>query len=106
MVHLIGNSLGAHVAGAAGYKIKSKTGKKVSRITGLDPAGPLLNFVSLKGKLDKSDAKFVDAIHTASLLFGSTPSSGNVDFWANGGRGADQQPDCLVPLILGFGRKN
>ena len=35
MVHIIGVSLGAHVAGVAGLKTKQLTGKKVSRITGL-----------------------------------------------------------------------
>jgi len=63
--HLIGFSLGAHVAGFAGKKVQ-ESGKqlKVGRITGLDPASPGFDFDSPDVRLDKADAKFVDVIHT------------------------------------------
>ncbi|KAH9526200.1 hypothetical protein DERF_000300 [Dermatophagoides farinae] len=57
--HLIGFSLGAHVAGFAGQEITN-----ISRITGLDPASPLFEGYPANVRLDPSDAKFVDVIHS------------------------------------------
>ncbi|XP_026485773.2 uncharacterized protein LOC113393211 [Vanessa tameamea] len=85
-VHLIGFSLGAHVAGFAGSELKN-----ISRITGLDPAGPLFEFQDSRTRLDKSDAKFVDVIHSngETLILGGLGAAqplGHVDFYPNGGR--------------------
>ncbi|NXK54293.1 LIPR3 protein, partial [Chauna torquata] len=64
-IHFIGHSLGAHAAGEAG---RQKPG--IGRITGLDPAGPLFQYTPPMVRLDPSDAKFVDVIHThAGHLF-------------------------------------
>ncbi|KAJ8026295.1 Pancreatic triacylglycerol lipase [Holothuria leucospilota] len=65
-MHLIGHSLGAHVAGYAGENVNGQYG----RITGLDPAGPGYRPFSFeKGcLLEKSDAAFVDIIHTDHIL--------------------------------------
>ncbi|XP_017792811.1 PREDICTED: uncharacterized protein LOC108574698 [Habropoda laboriosa] len=85
-VHLIGFSLGAHVAGFAGAELAN-----VSRITGLDPAGPLFETQDPRARLDKTDANFVDVIHSngEQLLLGGLGSwqpMGDVDFYPNGGR--------------------
>ncbi|XP_029045226.1 uncharacterized protein LOC114877165 [Osmia bicornis bicornis] len=85
-VHLIGFSLGAHVAGFAGAELGN-----VSRITGLDPAGPLFESQDPRVRLDKTDANFVDVIHSngEQLLLGGLGSwqpMGDVDFYPNGGR--------------------
>ena len=69
-VHLIGFSLGAHIAGCASEFLKNR-GILIGRITGLDPAGPLFNHNLIKQftkKLDKSDARYVDIIHSDASL--------------------------------------
>lgn len=40
-VHILGHSLGSHVAGYAGEKLNGQVG----RITGMDPAGSFLNYL-------------------------------------------------------------
>ncbi|KAG7156995.1 Inactive pancreatic lipase-related protein 1-like [Homarus americanus] len=59
-VHFIGHSLGAHVSGLAGKPFKGEIG----RITGLDPAGLEYHQVPAKERIDSSDAKYVDIMHT------------------------------------------
>jgi hypothetical protein len=61
-VHCIGHSLGAHVCGYTGKVFKLK------RISGLDPAGPRFGWSSPSERLDKTDAEFVDVIHTDGNL--------------------------------------
>ncbi|XP_030768276.1 uncharacterized protein LOC115891834 isoform X2 [Sitophilus oryzae] len=84
--HLIGFSLGAHIAGFAGADLGN-----LSRITGLDPAGPLFESQDTRARLDHTDAAFVDVIHSngENLILGGLGSSqpmGHVDFYPNGGR--------------------
>ncbi|XP_054152599.1 pancreatic triacylglycerol lipase-like, partial [Oppia nitens] len=60
-VHIIGHSLGAHIAGYAGQRLNGTIG----RITGLDPAGPQFEGLNnIDVRLDPTDAQFVDIIHS------------------------------------------
>lgn len=58
---------------------------------GLDPALPFFTTADRHSKLDKTDAKFVDVIHTNAGVFGKIEPSGHVDFYINGGQ---TQPAC------------
>lgn len=63
-LYFIGHSLGAQISGQAGHLIKSSGIFKMERITGLDPARPCFKHIDHIFKLDRSDADFVDVIHT------------------------------------------
>ncbi|KAG8186239.1 hypothetical protein JTE90_008765 [Oedothorax gibbosus] len=95
--HIVGHSLGAHIAGYAGERIDG-----LSRITGLDPAGPY--FRDPLVRLNATDALFVDVIHTDGggyLLTGLSINEpiGHLNFYPNGGR---LQPGC-VNILSGQG---
>lgn len=99
-VHVIGHSLGSHVAGFAGKRVKEMLGRKIERITGLDPAGPLFEPLPISNRLNSGDAQMVDIIHTDGGVFGFFKPIGTVDFFANGG--VPFQPGCAaaIPNIL------
>lgn len=91
-VHIIGHSLGAHIAGYAGERIPG-----IGRITGLDPAEPDFKDTDPRVHLEKTDAAFVDIIHSDGAEFdyvsgfGWIKEVGHIDFYPNGGM---DQPGC------------
>ncbi|NXL48086.1 LIPR1 protein, partial [Podilymbus podiceps] len=66
-------------------------------LSGLDPAQPYFQGTPIEVRLDKTDAEFVDVIHTDSaptipyLGFGMSSAVGHLDFYPNGGK---QMPGC------------
>uniref|UniRef100_A0A1I8PL45 Lipase domain-containing protein n=1 Tax=Stomoxys calcitrans TaxID=35570 RepID=A0A1I8PL45_STOCA len=88
MIHIIGFSLGAQIAGLAANDLNFK----VNRITGLDPAGWFFSTSNVRNKLDASDASFVDIIHTDVYLFSDINPMGHADFYPN--LGPIRQPGC------------
>ncbi|XP_014247554.1 pancreatic triacylglycerol lipase-like [Cimex lectularius] len=90
-VHVLGHSLGAHIAGLAGEHMR----QNLSRITGMDPASPLI-LGNGHYRLDETDANFVDVIHTSVYYLGVYKPIGHVDFYPNGG--GPLQPGCGVEI--------
>ncbi|KAH8385323.1 hypothetical protein KR200_010680 [Drosophila serrata] len=86
-VHVIGHSLGAHIAGRIGRYFNGTLG----RVTGLDPALPLFSSRA-DDSLHSNAAQFVDVIHTDYPLFGDLRPRGSVDFYPNFGQAP--QPGC------------
>ncbi|XP_020494635.1 lipoprotein lipase [Labrus bergylta] len=97
-IHLLGYSLGAHAAGVAG----DLTDHKISRITGLDPAGPTFEHADNQNTLSRDDAQFVDVLHTNTRgspdrSIGIQRSVGHIDIYPNGGT---FQPGCDIQNTL------
>lgn len=70
-IHLIGHSLGAHIAGLTASML-NHTSWRVDRVTGLDPAKPFFDLdENAHLRLNKTVAKFVDVIHTNCDYHGS-----------------------------------
>lgn len=66
----------------------------------MDPAGPFFENFDLSVRLDPSDAKFVDVIHSNAKPMiqggaGMYAACGHVDFYPNGGQ---DQPGCPNPF--------
>jgi len=85
-----GHSLGAHVCAFAGKWTREKFGFTINRITGLDAAGPLFEKIEAPARLDHTDARFVDLVHTNGAqvshgLCGLNEPFGHADFYPNGG---------------------
>ncbi|CAK1590855.1 unnamed protein product [Parnassius mnemosyne] len=98
-LEIVGISLGAHIAGYAAKYLYAATGKKPSRITGLDPAGPCYRALPPSSKLHASDADRVDIVHTNIDGFGLAEKLGHVDFYVNGG---EYQPGDIpaIPCLV------
>lgn len=84
-IHVIGYSLGCHVAN---YIAKELKPYKLPRITALDPPAML---VPDEEKLDVNDAEFIDSLITSALTLGQ--NMGHAAFVFNGGI---LQPGCFL----------
>lgn len=93
-IRLICHSLGAHVCGFAGKRIRPRIG----RITALDMAGPCFGKVSSNGPNDRltaDDAHEVDVYHYDDDFLGiGAGQFGQFDVFVNGG---SNQPGCRNP---------
>lgn len=84
----IGFSLGAHICGMT--KMYLGEGKRMGKIIGLDPAGPLFDVNDPTMRLNNDSAEYVECIHTGHYL-GIRASICQADFFVNRG---SHQPGC------------
>lgn len=89
--HMIGHSMGSHIAGFAGKSLKKKIGRSIGRISSLDLAGPGFNANPPHLRLHKGDADFVDGLHTNAFVLGYIYDYATADFYVDGGI---FQPGC------------
>ena len=81
----VGHSLGGHVCGFTG-----KT-KQLDGIIAIDPAGPIFVSNSKEKRLNRGDAKFVQALHIDAGEFGINQAVADEDIYVNTGK---NQPYC------------
>ncbi|CAG9830939.1 unnamed protein product [Diabrotica balteata] len=89
---IVGHSLGAHVAGLAGHELNGA----IHHIVGLDPALPCFDYNDVDQRLDPTDAKYVEVIHTCAGFLGFDVDIGDSDYYPNGGK---NQPGCDLDVV-------
>ncbi|XP_037960661.1 phospholipase A1 [Teleopsis dalmanni] len=80
-IYVIGHSLGAQIAGAAGKRLKPA---QYNTIFALDPAGPKFRKRSIECRIDPTDAKYVESMQTSANL-GFLEPTGSATFYPNYG---------------------
>ncbi|XP_045762518.1 pancreatic lipase-related protein 2-like isoform X2 [Maniola jurtina] len=92
-IHIVGHSLGSHIGGFTCKEFTRLTGKKIGRMTALDPAGPCFSHVDPELRLKRTDANYVDVIHTDAGVYGLKDAIGHKDYYPNSG---SEQPNCIL----------
>ncbi|KAM3955879.1 LOW QUALITY PROTEIN: lipase member H [Aphomia sociella] len=90
-IHIIGFSLGAHVAGMTGKLVQKGLRGNLGRITALDPARPCFMRPS-EYRLNRTDADFVQVVHSSAGVLGLEHPVGDADIYVNGV--LVKQPEC------------
>ncbi|XP_068632017.1 phospholipase A1 VesT1.02-like [Battus philenor] len=99
-IHCIGHSLGSQILGHTGQIFFENTGQKISRITGLDPAGPCFSNSFIEEQIRSGVAEYVEVYHCNAGGLGTTSVLADVDFFIN--KNGQTQPNCKTPLIPGI----
>lgn len=94
-LHVIGHSLGAHVAGISGKSLRNYN-REIPVIIGCDPALILFDYDDCSSRLCKTDAGFVETIQTAGGGLGFLGPIGSGSYYPNGGV---IQPGCGIDII-------
>ncbi|XP_063623827.1 phospholipase A1 member A-like [Cydia splendana] len=84
-LELVGWGFGAQTMGLVAKNYREITGKNISMLIALDPAGPCFRTLGPADRLDPSDADFVLSIVTNMDGQGIATPLGHVTFYLNGG---------------------
>lgn len=96
-LELTGISHGGQGVSFIGKSYRQITGRNISRITALDPAGPCFRRLGPKDRIDASDADLVDIVHNNNEGYGIAGSVGHVNFYVNGG---EYQASVLLDFLM------
>ncbi|VVC93466.1 unnamed protein product [Leptidea sinapis] len=91
-MELLGFSLGGQTVSYIATNYQKITGRNISIITALEPAGPCFRTLNRSERLDASNADFIQVLHTNIDGYGMANKMGHVDFYINGG---EYQPSDL-----------
>lgn len=81
-ITMLGFSLGAHIASQACVYLYQKTGEKVGKLFGIDPAGMAFTlWKNSQSFIKQGDAAYVQIIHTDALICGTMFVTGDVDIF-------------------------
>ncbi|CAG0918645.1 unnamed protein product [Notodromas monacha] len=108
-LHIIGHSLGSHFSSYICYALKGGGPEPVvGRLTALDPSHPAFTDTDPVVRVDPTDAKFVDVIHSDVYDglegLGTNQNMGHVDFFPNGG--GTPQPGCDMDIFQAWREGN
>ncbi|XP_022831164.1 lipase member H-like [Spodoptera litura] len=96
-IHAIGHSLGGQILGHVGHNfIKLTNGKKIARITALDPAGPCFSDSPKEEQIRAGVADYVEVYHCDDGALGTKSVLGDTDFFVNKG---SAQPQCKSTMV-------
>jgi pancreatic triacylglycerol lipase len=88
---VVGHSLGSHVGGFMGRH----SGGRINTIIATDPAGVLFSLDNPDGRLDETDAQYVESIITNGGTLGMMDPISDATFYPNGG---SSQPGCGIDI--------
>ncbi|XP_043591014.1 phospholipase A1-like [Bombus pyrosoma] len=91
---IIGHSLGAQIAGLSAREVGKSS--RVGEVIALDPAMPMFQDRKPSERINESNAKNVQVLHTCAGRLGMNISIGTSDFYANDGI---DQPGCGTDLF-------
>jgi len=91
-VSVIGHSLGGHIAGLTGKRVRRG---RLASVVAMDPAGPLFSINSPNDRVHHTDATYVEVIYTDQGGLGFDEPLGHANFYPNFG---SNQPGCSTGL--------